>query len=103
MQPTGRIRFVSLSRAILVPADKKPQRRKRGPMMRRLGQAIKRRRTELGLSQTDLAHRSGVDRTFVGHIERGEVNMSLETLADLAKIVGVSLSELLAEAEGRRF
>ncbi len=59
-------------------------------------------RTELGLSQEQLAHRSGVHRTFVGHIERGEVNPTLSSLCLLVATqpAGTSATSPASRASG---
>jgi transcriptional regulator with XRE-family HTH domain len=52
-----------------------------------------------GFSQEELADRSGMDRTWVGGIERGEKNPSFEKLVSLAVALDVSVSELVADAD----
>ncbi len=54
-------------------------------------------RLEHGWSQEELAERCGLHRTYVGAIERGERNVTLETLNDLASAFGVSAAELISE------
>jgi len=51
--------------------------------------------TELGISQEELATRSGLHRTYIGGIERAERNISLATLEMIAAGLGVEPSELL--------
>lgn len=62
----------------------------------RFGFAIKKRRQELGISQEELAHRAGLHRTYIGDIERGVRNLSLENIEKLAKALGVTTSDLFA-------
>ena len=50
-----------------------------------LGERIRRRRKELGISQERLADRSDVHWTFVGQVERGQRNLSLHNLLKLAQ------------------
>lgn len=52
-------------------------------------------RERLGISQDELAHRSGLHRTYVGGIERGERNISLASLAKLADALAVAPADLL--------
>lgn len=58
-------------------------------------------RCELGWSQEVMAERCGLHRTYVGAIERGERNVTLETLNELARALGVSAAELIAEVPDR--
>ena len=50
----------------------------------------------MGYSQEELAFRAGVHRTYLGGIERGERNPSLENIAAIAEALGVTLSELFS-------
>lgn len=63
------------------------------------GLALRQLRTERGLSQERLALESGLDRTYVSGIERGERNPSLASLLKLTNTLGVPLSELALRAE----
>ena len=47
-----------------------------------------------GSSQEDLESKSGVHRTYLGGIERGERNPSLRNIAAIAKALGVDISDL---------
>jgi transcriptional regulator with XRE-family HTH domain len=60
----------------------------------RLGNALRKKRHEIGVSQEEFADICGLDRTYVGGIERGERNVSLMNLAKIAKALKMSLSEL---------
>ncbi|HEV2061682.1 MAG TPA: helix-turn-helix transcriptional regulator [Solirubrobacteraceae bacterium] len=64
-----------------------------------LGRAVRDLRAARGVSQEDLAHLSGMHRTYVGGIERGERNVSYENLKRLAQALEVPASQLLARAE----
>ena len=61
----------------------------------RLGRAVRARRLELGLSQEDLAAESGLDRTYISGIERGQRNVALRNTERLAQALRLSLSELM--------
>ncbi|MCB9914977.1 MAG: helix-turn-helix transcriptional regulator [Planctomycetes bacterium] len=65
---------------------------------KQLGAAIRRAREELGVSQEELAFRCGLHRTYVGSVERGERNVSLENIVRLAKALERSAATLLARA-----
>lgn len=57
------------------------------------------RRRELGLSQQELADRCGLHRTYISDVERGERNMSLKTLFNIAFGLETSASEIMLVAE----
>jgi len=63
-------------------------------LLRKLGENVRRHRLAKGLSQERLAELTGLHRTYVGGVERGERNISVLNLARLAKALGVSLSNL---------
>jgi transcriptional regulator with XRE-family HTH domain len=69
------------------------------PLRAHLGAAIRRRRVAAAYSQEAFAARVGLHRTFIGTVERGESNVSLDTLDRLARGLGTSAGELLLEAE----
>lgn len=58
------------------------------------GQRLRELRKARGLSQEALAHACGLDRTYVGGVERGERNVSLVNIERLAAAVGVPIREL---------
>ncbi len=60
----------------------------------RFGKALRERRHNLGVSQEEFADLCGLDRTYVGGIERGERNVALVNIEKLAKALKISLSEL---------
>jgi transcriptional regulator with XRE-family HTH domain len=53
-------------------------------IQQRFGKNVRRLRHAAGLSQEELALRSGLDRSFVGQVERGERNISLTNIYRLA-------------------
>jgi len=58
------------------------------------GKALRQRRNRIGLSQEAFADLCGLDRTYLGGIERGERNVALVNLEKIAKALDLSLSEL---------
>ncbi len=71
-------------------------------LLRAFGSAVRARRQALGLSQEELAARADLHRTYVGDIERGRRNVSLNNIRKLAVALGCSPSDLLREAEASR-
>ena len=63
-----------------------------------LGRVIRERRKACGWSQEDLGFESGLHRTYIGVLERGEKNVSLKNLVLVAETLGTRASELLREA-----
>lgn len=63
------------------------------------GEVLRRYRSELNVSQEELAFRAGVDRTFVSRIERGLRQPTITTLIGLGLALGVSAAELVRETE----
>lgn len=51
-------------------------------------------RVKSGLSQEQLAHVAGLDRTYVGSVERGERNVALDNIWKLADALKISPKEL---------
>jgi transcriptional regulator with XRE-family HTH domain len=60
----------------------------------RFGQAVCKRRHKLGVSQEEFADICGLDRTYIGGIERGERNVALVNIERIAKAFRLSMSEL---------
>ena len=62
---------------------------------RQFGDHLRSIRAAKGLSQEGLADRSGLNRTYVGSVERGERNVSLLNIHKLATALGVAPGTLL--------
>ena len=62
---------------------------------KKIGTRIRELRLKQGWSQEDFAHRCELHRGHMGQIERGEKNLSIDTLAKVGKGLGVSVSALL--------
>lgn len=61
----------------------------------KLGQNIRTRREALGLSQEALAFQAGLDRTYIGGVERGERNLGVLNLCRIAHALEVLPSTLI--------
>ena len=61
-----------------------------------LGQAVRKKRLQLGLSQERLAEKAGLHWTYIGGIERGERNVSLLNIVKIARALGATPSHLMA-------
>jgi transcriptional regulator with XRE-family HTH domain len=66
---------------------------------KKLGSNIKQIRLELELSQEQLAEKADLHRTYVGAVERGERNISLNNILAIARALGISASQLLEGVE----
>ncbi len=51
------------------------------------------------LTQEELAHLAGLNRTFIGDIERGEKNITLKSMDKLARALGIKLRDFLTGNE----
>jgi transcriptional regulator with XRE-family HTH domain len=63
------------------------------------GQAAREIRKEQGLSQEQAALDGGIDRAYLGHVERATKNATLPTIWKMASALGVPVSDLFARAE----
>lgn len=68
----------------------------------RLGAALRDCRARQRLTQEQLAERSGLSYKFIGEIERGRGNPTVETLSRLADALGVGIAMLFAESDHYR-
>lgn len=68
------------------------------PVLVAFGQAVRQARDKAGLSQEELAHRAGIDRSYMSSIERGGQNVGMISAARIAHTLGMSLAELMLEA-----
>ena len=59
------------------------------------GERVRVLRQSRGLSQEALALAAGLDRTYIGGVERGERNISLLNIQKIAQALGVSPADLL--------
>ena len=59
--------------------------------IKKLGQAVRQLRDDREISQMALASEAGLDKTYIGLIERAEVNPTVGTLLKIADALGVEL------------
>lgn len=67
-----------------------------------LGRAVRRLRKQAGYSQEAFADRCKLHRTYMGSVERGETNISLDNIERIAKALGLTAGELLTEGDRER-
>jgi transcriptional regulator with XRE-family HTH domain len=60
------------------------------------GDAVRKARTAAGLTQEELADRAGLDRSYIGGVERGDRNPTLSVIEKIAQGLGLTLAELFA-------
>jgi transcriptional regulator with XRE-family HTH domain len=65
------------------------------PATKKFAKTLKKMRLDHGLSQEQLAFKAKVSRNFIGMLERGERNITIAKLYDIAKAIGVDSTELL--------
>ena len=65
--------------------------------LRELGQRVLERRKARGWNQRQFAEQCKLHRTFVGSVERGERNISILNLRLLARVLRVSVDDLLRD------
>ncbi|NJL30448.1 MAG: helix-turn-helix transcriptional regulator [Phycisphaerales bacterium] len=63
------------------------------------GKAMRKFREAAGISQEKLALTCGIHRTYIGGVERGERNISIQNMARIAVSLHVPLSKLVIEME----
>jgi transcriptional regulator with XRE-family HTH domain len=71
-------------------------------LQRSLGRRIRELRSKNGWTQEQFAEFCGLHRTYLGHVERGEKNVSLSTVLRVANALGVRTSSLLGGSEKGR-
>lgn len=65
----------------------------------RLGERIRRLRKERGLSQEQLGEKSGLHTNYIGQIERGEKNLTIESLQKVAIGLDIPIGQLFQNIE----
>lgn len=67
--------------------------------LQHLGFRIRERRNELKITQEELGQKCKLHRTFIGSVERGERNIAILNLRQIARALRISLVELFAESQ----
>lgn len=62
-----------------------------------VGENIRKYRKKLGLSQEDLADKARLHRTYIGGVERGERNITLDSMQQIANALGIKVADLFVE------
>lgn len=65
-----------------------------------IGKRIRNYRTHMRLSQEELAEKCGLHPTYIGQVERGEKNATIESISKIAGGLNVPLSTLFENIEG---
>jgi transcriptional regulator with XRE-family HTH domain len=73
--------------------------KKKSSANRALGQAIRASRKACGLTQEAFALKAEIDRSYYGAIERGEFNVTIDTLMKVASGLGMPAWEILRGAQ----
>jgi transcriptional regulator with XRE-family HTH domain len=68
----------------------------------KLGRTVQRLRKSAGYSQESFADAVGVHRTYMGAVERGEKNITLNNIERIARALKLKAGELIVEAEKER-
>ena len=64
-----------------------------------IGEKIRSRRAKLGMSQEQLADLCGITSSYIGHIERGSRQLSLNTAISISTVLEISLDYLLLDVK----
>lgn len=67
--------------------------------LRQLGDALRRQRKLLKISQEDFAELCDLHRTYIGQVERGEKNISFVNILRIAKAIGIKPSQLFGQSK----
>ena len=71
----------------------------RTPALKKLGEAVRRHRKALKLSQEKLADLCGLHRTYIGGIERGERNVTILKLLQVTEALQIRIADLVRDIE----
>lgn len=66
-------------------------------IQKRVGENIRRLRKDAGFTQDVFAERAGLNRAHMGEIERGESNITIQTLKIIADALGLKIAEIVKD------
>ena len=66
----------------------------KNPILLQFGKNVQEYRRAQQMSQEQLAESAGVHRTYIGMIERAEVNTPISTIFDIAKVLKIETKQL---------
>mgnify|MGYP001627279498 CR=1 FL=1 len=73
----------------------------RDPRLVAFGEKVRVLRKEKGLSQEALSNLAGIDRSYMGQIERGEINLTLTKIYQIADALEISPALLVQHSDGK--
>lgn len=71
----------------------------RGGIVKGLGEELRKAREQARLTQEALAARARMDRSYISEIERDKVSVSVHSLLDICRAIGVPASTIIARVE----
>ncbi len=74
-----------------------PKNRKKTPTRKAFGLKVRMKRFEMEMTQEEIAEKAGMHPTYLGSVERGERNISLENIIALAKALNCSPKDLMPD------
>ena len=69
------------------------KQKKIDPLRRSFGQRVRALRKRAGMSQMELGEQSGLDHTYIGGVERGERNLSIEAIGKITQGLEVEIAD----------
>lgn len=67
-----------------------------------VGKRLRAYRASLGFSQEKLAEKAGLHPTYIGQVERGEKNLTIESLEKITKALEIPMADVFEKIEDRR-
>ncbi len=74
-----------------------PRNRKKTPIRKSFGLKVRMKRFEMEMTQEEIAEKAGIHPTYLGSVERGERNISLENIIALASALKCSPKDLMPD------